>query len=319
MTYRYLAEPIPPFKVPYFNNERFWTVVYFHNKVAISVNNDKFPLFKVDIDQDYYFVFSAIKQLQNLMNIHVCVGNTILTSFKIEFDSRVLKETRKLLEDSMYNLKSMFTAITSYPLVKVRPTLSQMLALKSKFHYVVSFSFNSAYVEDVYRDLNITISYIMNEDGKASMPTTSYYVVYFLNEFDIAFQKRFESTSEIGSRIAKFVKFTQHKELNVLASFNSNNVYFVYQLHNIRGIISVDIKAERIEHKRIQKQKEDLTVIVNPVDLDAAFIGTFDRYFADSLVNYPSNYFIDFAEEYGIDIQNVTPHDCLMLVDMVTV
>lgn len=319
MTYQYVSEPITPFNVPYFDNERFWTVVYFHNKVAISVNNDKVPLFKVDIDQDYYFVFAAIKQLQNLMNIHVCVGNTILKSFKIEFDSRVLKETRKLLEDSVYNLKAMFTAITAYPLIKVRPTLSQMLALKAKFHYVVAFSFNSAYVEDVYRDLNITISYIMDENGQASMPTTKHYVVYFLNKSDIAFHKRLEPSSEIGSRVAKFVKFTQHKELVVLSSFNSNNVYFVYQLHSIRGIISADIRDKRVEHKRIRKQKEDVSVILNPVDLDAAFIGTFDRYFASSLVNYPSEYFMEFAEEYGIDIQNVTAYDCLMLVDMATV
>jgi len=319
MAYHYVANPISPFNIPYFDNERFWTVVYFHNKVAISINNDTVPLFKVDIDQDYYFVFSAIKQLQNLMNIHVCVGNTILNSFKVEFDSRVLKSTRKLLEDSIYNLKEMFTAITAYPLVKIRPTLAQMLALKAKFHHVVAFSFNAAYVEDVYRDLNITISYIMNEHGQASMPTTKHYIVYFLNDYDIAFQKRLDPSSEVGGRVSKFVKFTQHKELSVLASFNLNNVYFVYQLHNIRGIISADIKENRIEHKRIRKQQEDITVVAKAVDLDAAFIGVFDRYFSESLINYPSEYFIDFAEEYGIDIQNVTPYDCLMLVDMATV
>lgn len=53
--------------------------------------------------------------------------------------------------------------------------------------------------------------------------------------------------------------------------------------------------------------------------MNAAFFGEFNRYFADSLVNYPSEHFIAFAEQYGLDIDNVSAHDCLTLVDMATV
>lgn len=62
-----------------------------------------------------------------------------------------------------------------------------------------------------------------------------------------------------------------------------------------------------------------MAIITDPVDMNAAFFGEFNRYFADSLVNYPSEHFIHFAEQYGLDIDNVSAHDCLTLVDMATV
>lgn len=321
MAYQYLSHKISPLNVGKFNPVTFWKLVYSDHNMDISFNNDSLPLFKVDIHKDYYFIFAGLKTANNIMNVHVCVGHSILTSFKIEFDYGTMRDTRKLIAAGDYNFATLFLVLSCYPLIKVKPTFKQMMSITSRFHYAVTFKFNSAYVEETYRHLSVSVNFLCEDEANTTISSVSakYYTIYLLADSDIAFEKQVDKESDFGLRLAKFVKFTQHKNIVVLASMNKDFIYFVYNLYNIRGIIKADLNLKEVSHIRSRKQEVDVAIITNPVDMDTAFFGVFNRYFADSLVNYPSEHFIAFAEQYGLDIENVSAHDCLTLVDMATV
>ena len=321
MAYQYLSKKISPLKVHQFNPVKFWKLVDSTDKMDVSFNNKNLPLFKVDIHKDYYFIFAALKSVNNIINVHVCVGNAILTSFKIEFDYRTMSDTRKLIAAGEYNFPALFLALSLYPLIKVKPTLTQMLSITSRFHYAVSFKFNASHVEGTYRHLIFTVNFLAEDESNSTSSSVSskYYTVHFMADADIAFEKNVDKHSEFGIRLARFVKFTQHKNIVVLSSNNNNFIYFVYNIHNIRGIIKADLIEKEVSHIRSRQQDIDVAVVTKIVDMNDAFFGMFNRYFADSLVNYPSEHFIAFAEQYGLDIDNVSAHDCLTLVDMATV
>ncbi len=318
MAYQYLSEKLNPARIAHFHPASFWKPVYSDGNVHISFNNKSTPLFKVDIDKDYYFIFAALKTVNNIMKVHVCIGNSILTSFKIEFDFRTMSDTRKLIEAGDYNFATMFLALSCYPLIKSKPTLTQMLAIRTKFHYAVTFKFNAAYIEELYRHILITVNFLVDDDSVSTV-TSKYYTIYLIDNADIAFEKQVNHDSDLGSRLALFIKFTHHKNIVVLASMQKNSIYFIYNLYNICGIIEADLIKNQVSHIRSRKKELAVAVITDPVDMNAAFFGEFNRYFADSLVNYPSEHFIAFAEQYGLDIDNVSAHDCLTLVDMATV
>jgi hypothetical protein len=321
MAYQYLSQKISPMKVRQFNPVTFWKSVYSDRNIQISFNNKVLPLFKVDIDKDYYFIFAGLKTVNNIMNVHVCVGHSILTSFKIEFDYRTMSDTRKLIAAGDYNFATLFLALYCYPLIKVKPNLKQMMSITSRFHYAVTFKFNSSYVDGNFRYLMVTVNFLAEDESNAisSSVSSKYYTIYFMEESDIAFEKYVEATSELGMRLSKFKKFTQHHSISVLTSLNQDIIYFVYNVHNLRGIIQADLNKNEVLHTREIKENTDILIITNPTDINEAFFGVFNRYFADSLVNYPSEYFIAFAEQYGLDIENVSAYDCLTLVDMTTV
>lgn len=318
MAYQYVSEKLTPVQIPHFHPYTFWKPVYADDNINVSFNNKSTPLFKVDIQKDYYFIFAALKTANNIMKVHVCVGNSILLSFKVEFDFRTMSDTRKLIETGNDNFANMFFTLSHYPLLKVKPTLTQMLAIRTKFHYAVTFKFNAAYIEELYRHILITVNFLVDE-GSVSTVTSKYYTIYLIDNADIAFEKQVNHDSDLGSRLALFVKFTHHKNIVVLASMQKNSIYFVYNLYNICGIIEADLIKNQVSHIRSRKKELDVAVITDPVDMNTAFFGEFNRYFADSLVSYPSEHFIAFAEQYGLDIDNVSAHDCLTLVDMATV
>jgi hypothetical protein len=321
MAYQYLSQKISPMKVRQFNPVTFWKSVYSDRNIQISFNHKVLPLFKVDIDKDYYFIFAGLKTVNNIMNVHVCVGHSILTSFKIEFDYRTMSDTRKLIAAGDYNFATLFLALYCYPLIKVKPNLKQMMSITSRFHYAVTFKFNSSYVDGNFRYLMVTVNFLEEDEGNSisSSVSSKYYTIYFMEESDIAFEKYVEATSELGMRLSKFKKFTQHHSISVLTSLNQDIIYFVYNVHNLRGIIQADLNKNEVLHTREIKENSDISIITNPTDINEAFFGVFNRYFADSLINYPSEYFIAFAEQYGLDIENVSAYDCLTLVDMTTV
>lgn len=321
MAYQYLSQKISPLKMGQFNPLHFWKLVYSDNNLHISFNNNSLPLFKVDIDKDYYFIFAGLKTVNNIMNVHVCVGHSILTSFKIEFDYSTMSNTRKLIAAGDYNFTALFLALSCYPLIKVNPTLNQMMSITSRFDYAVTFKFNSSYVDGSFRYLMVTVNFLAEDESNSisSYVSSKYYTIYFMAEADIAFEKNVEPTSELGIRLSKFKKFTQHHSICVLTSLNQDIIYFVYNIHDLRGIIKADLNKNEVLHKREIKENSDISVITNPTDINEAFFCVFNRYFADSLVNYPSEYFIVFAEQYGLDIENVSAYDCLTLVDMATV
>lgn len=321
MSYQYLSEKISPVKISHFNPVSFWKPVYSDDNMNVSFNNSTLPMFKVDIHQDYYFIFAGLKTANNVMNVHVCVGHSILASFKIEFDYRTMSETRKRIAENDCNFEHFFLAISCFPLLKVKPTFKQMMSIVSRFHYAVTFKFNSSYVEELYRHLSVTVNFLCEDEENSTISSVSakYYTIYLMADAEIAFEKQVDKDSELGIRLTRFVKFTQHKNIVVLASMHKDIIYFVYNLYNIRGIIAADLIKKEVVHTRSRKEELDVVVITDPVDMDVAFFGMFNRYFADSLVNYPSEHFIAFSEQYGLDIENVSAHDCLTLVDMATV
>lgn len=321
MAYQYQKEQINPFKVPYFNSAIFWTLVYSDDAMDVSFNKDSVPLFKINIDKDYYFIFGAVTTVNNLVNVHVCVGNCILNSFKIEFDYGTMSTTRKLIAEGDYNFSKLFLTLSSHPLLIIKPSLNQIMSILSKFNYAVTFKFNAADIDESYRQLTLTVNFLKADEFKPTVSSVSskYYIIYFMDDGDVAFEKQVDKNSEFGVRLSRFVKFTKHDSISVGASIDDGNVYFFYKMSNICGIIKADMMKKLVIHTRKLKESMDVTVINDPEDMDSAFFGVFNRYFADSLVNYPSKEFMTFAEQYGLDIQHVSGHDCLTLVDMVTV
>lgn len=320
MAYQYLSQKITPFNVDNFNPYTFWKLIKSNQFMDISFNNGMLPLFKVDIHKDYYFIFEGLKSVNNIMNVHVCVGHSILTSFKIEFDYRTMSDTRKLIAAGDYNFNALFLELYSYPLIKANFTLKQIISITSKFHDAITFKFNSSNIEDSYTRCLVTVNFLSANEFGSNTPSVAskYYTIYLLSD-DIAFEKNVANESDLGLRLTKFVKFTQHKNIAVLASMNKNFIYFVYNLYNLHGVIKADLNLKEVTHIRSRKQELEVASIINPVDIDTAFFGLFNRYFAESLVNYPSEHFISFAEQYGLDIDNVSAHACLTLVDMATV
>lgn len=323
MAYQYLQEKASPVNQKWFNSVDFWLPVYSSETMNVAFNNSKTPLFKVDVGQDYYFIFAALKTVNNMANIHVCVGHSILTTFKVEFDSRIMSETRKLILDNNHKFENLFMRLADYPLFKVRADLKQILSIKSRFDYAVTFKFNMSfiYADENYRYLHITVNYL--EDDKyspnSSSVTAKMYTIYFFEHADIAFEKQVEPKSEFGVRLARFVKFTHHQKIAVLSSLNQDMIYFVYEFKGVLGIIQADLNEKVVLHTQRRTEICAASVITKIVDMDEAFFGVFNRYFGESLITYPSEHFIDFAEQYGLDIENVSAHDCLTLVDMVTV
>jgi hypothetical protein len=323
MAYQYLQEKVSPVNQKRFNSVNFWIPVFSSETMNIAFNNSKTPLFKVDIGQNYYFIFAALKTVNNIANIHVCVGHSILASFKVEFDYRTMSDTRKLILENDYNFEKLFMHFVDYPLFKVNASLKQVLSIKSRFDYAVSFKFNMSftYASKLNRYLHVTVNYLEADkyNEVSSSVTSKMYTIYFFADADIAFEKQVESKSELGIRLARFTKFTQHQRIVVLSSLNQDMIYFVYELKGVLGIIQADLNAQVVLHTRYNTQLCSVTVITNIVDMDKAFFGSFNRYFGESLITYPSEHFIAFAEQYGLDIENVSSHDCLTLVDMVTV
>lgn len=323
MAYQYLIDKVSPFDQKCFNSVGFWLPIYSSETMTIEFNNSKLPLFKIDIGQDYYFIFAALKTVNNMANIHVCIGHSIITSFKVEFDSRVMSDTRKIILDNKYNFEKLFMHLADYPLFKVRADLKQILSIKSRFNYAVTFKFNMAfvYLQENYRYLHVTVNYLEEDkySPNSSSVTAKMYTIYFFEHADIAFEKQVEPKSELGIRLSLFINFTQHKRIVVLSSLNQDMIYFVYELNGVLGIIQADLNAKIVFHTQRRTELCAVNVITNIVNMDEAFFGAFNRYFGESLINYPSDHFIAFAEQYGLDIENVSAHDCLTLVDMVTV
>lgn len=320
MSYQYLAENVNPFKVSYFNQEHFWKLICFHDGIGISFNNKTVPLFKVDIDRDYYFIFAALKTVNNLMDVHICVGNCILKSFKIEFAYKPISDTRKLIAKGDYHFVELFKALAAHPLVRVKGSLKQLISITSKFDYALTFNFNSSYCLDTYRKISFVVNYLIKDENnfKSSSVDSKSYTVYLMADDEIALEKRVDDHSDLGIILNKFQKFTEHT-VYVLGAIDNKAVYITYVIHNMLGIIKANLETNIVTHTRSNKNKIEVAVIVNPVNMDEAFFGVFNRYFAASLINYPSEYFKAFAEQYVIDIDNIEPNDCLTLIDMATV
>ena len=323
MAYQYLKEKVSPFNQKGFNSVDFWLPVYSGDTINIAFNNSKNPLFKVDIGKDYYFIFAAHKTVNNIANIHVCVGHAIITSFKVEFDFRTMSDTRKLILENNYNFEKLFMHFIDYPLFKVKADIKQILSIKERFDYAVSFKFNMSFTYTTlsHRYLHVTVNYLeSNKDNEASSSVTAkMYTIYFIDHEDIAFEKQVDPKSELGVRLALFIRFTQHQRIMVLSSLHQDIIYFVYEFKGVLGIIKADLTAKMVLHTQYKTQLCSVAIITAIEDMDEAFFGSFNRYFGKSLVTYPSEHFIAFAEQYGLDIENVSAHDCLTLVDMATV
>lgn len=163
-------------------------------------------MFKVDIGKDYYFIFAAHKTVNNIANIHVCVGHAIITSFKVEFDFRTMSDTRKLILENNYNFEKLFMHFIDYPLFKVKADIKQILSIKERFDYAVSFKFNMSFTYTTlsHRYLHVTVNYLeANKDNEASSSVTAkMYTIYFIDHEDIAFEKQVDPKSELGVRLA---------------------------------------------------------------------------------------------------------------------
>lgn len=341
MTYKYLDKTVAPLRVPFFNSVTYWKPVH-HNDllkpdtylesihrgkllnpdtsyISISMNTATVPMCKVDINQDYYFIFEFFNNTNNnILKLHICKGFSILKTIKTTINTPIITDTRKSIATNNLPVV-MFSYIINHPLVQFKLSFKQIIGLLETFEKPLMFNFYEVVSSNISKSCCIHTT-ILKEDSISKFSSThdEYKLVHVIDN-EVIIQKYVDPTSPFGRKLEKFTTLTTHKQVNVLVSMDGNYIYFLYSKENIDGIIKADLKNNTVSH--MKKSKKDYSVSVRAVesDINLSFFGMFDNYFADSLVNSPSEEFIKFANEHNIDLDNILPMDCLTLVDMVTI
>lgn len=341
MAYKYLDKTVSPFRVPFFNGATYWNPVH-HNDllkpdtyweathrgdllnpdtsyISISMNTSTVPMCKVDINKDYYFIFEFFNNTNNnILKLHICKGCSILKTIKTHINTPLITDTRKSIATNNLPVV-MFSYIKNHPLVQFKLSFDQTISLLEIFEKPLMFNFYEMVSSNISKSCCIQAT-TLKEDliSKFSCTHNEFKIVHFIDG-EVVIQKYVDPTSPFGRKLEKFVKFTTHKQVNVLVSMNGTYIYFLYSKDNVDGMIKADLKNNSVSH--LQKSKEYYSVLVRAVksDINLSFFSMFDDYFADSLVNRPSEEFIKFTNDNNIDLDNILPMDCLTLVDMVTI
>jgi hypothetical protein len=341
MTYKYLDKIVDPLRVPFFNSATYWKPVH-HNDllkpdtylesihrgdllnpdtsyISISMNTSTVPMFKVEIGKDYYFIFEFFNNTNNnILKIHICKGFSILKTIKTQSHTPIISDVRTSIIFNKLPVL-MFAYIMNHPLIKFNLPFNKIISFLEIFEKTLLFNFYEVISSNISKSGCIQTT-ILKEDSISKFSSThNEYKIVHVIDGEVIIQKYVDPISPFGRKLEKFITLTTHKQVNVLVSMDGNYIYFLYSKENIDGLIKADLKNNTVSH--LQKSKDDYSVSVRAVasDINLSFFGMFDDYFADSLVNSPSEEFIKFANENNIDLDNILPMDCLTLVEMATI